>query len=210
MRKFRFIKREKKDNWEKYTKYRQFPGMLLFLCGFVAGNIIPNLLWRMKWQQKTMASVYLLGTFANAKMTGMAYLREVLRFRGSIYIVTAICGLSVFGVPLAVVEAILTGLATGALLSVSVLQFGFTGGIIGLGLLMPQYIIYIPVWMFLWNRVWNMSLRTWNDRGLFPHQTAEYALKMFLGVFPYGAGILMESYLNPRITEYVLKFVKFF
>lgn len=210
MKKIRFIKTRERNSWEKYQRERRFPGIFLFLCGFLLGNIIPNLLWRIKWQQKTMASVYLLGTLANGKMTGKEYLKEVLRFRGSTYVVTAVCGLSVFGVPLAVVEALLTGMGTGALLSVSILQFGFSGGLIGIGLLMPQYIIYFPVWMFLWQQVWKMSLRTWGERGLFPRQALEYLLKMGVGALIYGLGILAESYLNPWITEYVLKYVKFF
>ena len=79
-----------------------FPALILFLCGFLAGNLLPNVLWKIKWQQKTMASVYFLSTFTTGQITGTEYLKEILKYRGSLFLVSAICGFSIFGAPLAV------------------------------------------------------------------------------------------------------------
>lgn len=188
----------------------KFPGVILVLCGFLAGNILPDVLWKLKWQQKTMASVYLISTFIHQGVSGTEYLKEILKFRGSIYILTALCGFSVFGVPLAVAEALLLGVKTGTLMSMSVLQFGFAGGLVGLGLLMPQYLIYVPVTLFLLNKVWELSYGIWKNKGLFPEKCGWYLITIFWGALIYSVGILMECYLNPWITEKILNFVKIF
>ena len=40
-----------------------FPWSALFFCGFFTGTILPNIMWKMKWQQKTVAAMYLLSSF---------------------------------------------------------------------------------------------------------------------------------------------------
>lgn len=71
-----------------------FPALILFLCGFLAGNLLPNVLWKIKWQQKTMASVYFLSTFTTGQITGTEYLKEILKYRGSLFLVK--CDLWIF------------------------------------------------------------------------------------------------------------------
>ena len=34
------------------------------MTGFFAGNVLPNLIWKMEWKQKTLASFYLIRSFA--------------------------------------------------------------------------------------------------------------------------------------------------
>ena len=47
-----------------------------------------------------------------------------------------ICGFSVFGAPLAVITLLGSGLYAGMIMTVSILEFGFAGGVIGMGLLL--------------------------------------------------------------------------
>ena len=51
-----------------------------------------------------------------------------------------ICGFSIFGAPLAVITLLGSGLYAGMIMTVSILEFGFAGGVIGMGLLLPQYL----------------------------------------------------------------------
>ena len=79
---------------------KKFPALILFLLGFLAGNLIPNIIWKAKWQQKTWASVYFLSTFAGKNTGNIEYLKEILKYRGVFYLLNIICGFSVFGAPL--------------------------------------------------------------------------------------------------------------
>ena len=136
---------------------RKFPVLLLFFLGFLAGNLIPNIIWKIKWQQKTWASIYFLSTFAGKDISGIEYLKEIMKYRGCFYLLNVICGFSVFGEPLSVITLIASGLYTGIIMSASILEFGFAGGVIGMGLLLPQYLFYIPVWLYSMEQEWIMS-----------------------------------------------------
>lgn len=55
------------------------------MTGFFAGNVLPNLIWKMEWKQKTLASFYLIRSFAGKDISGGAYFLEVLRRRGGFF-----------------------------------------------------------------------------------------------------------------------------
>ena len=61
------------------TGTKKFPALILFLFGFLAGNLIPNIIWKAKWQQKTWASVYFLSTFAGKNTGNIEYLKEIFK-----------------------------------------------------------------------------------------------------------------------------------
>ena len=56
----------------------------------------------------------------------------------------ACSGVTIFGMPLAIMGMLAGGVLIGMLLTVSVLQFGLNGGLVGAGLLFPQYLLYLP------------------------------------------------------------------
>ena len=72
------------------TGTKKFPALILFLLGFLAGNLIPNIIWKAKWQQKTWASVYFLSTFAGKNTGNIEYLKEILKYRGVFYLLNII------------------------------------------------------------------------------------------------------------------------
>ena len=47
---------ESKTENRKWKNAGRFPAELLFMTGFFAGNVLPNLIWKMEWKQKTLAS----------------------------------------------------------------------------------------------------------------------------------------------------------
>ncbi len=67
------------------------------------------------------------------------------------------------------------GIETGMILALSVLEFGIYGGVAGAGLLMPQYLVYIPAYFLscryrIQTIVWDLE-KLWTcaaeNRGLF-------------------------------------------
>lgn len=194
----------------KFKTKTGFPALILFMIGFLVGNLLPNLLWRLEWRQKTISSLYLINTFANKAISGREYLKEVLRYRGSFYLLSAVCGFSIFGAPLAVISTLLFGLQIGILLTMPILEFGFSGGLVGAGLLFPQYLIYIPVTLFLMTRVYNTSSEIWKSKAPYPKNPWHYTLSILAGAALYMLGILSECYLNPYLTQKVLELTKIF
>lgn len=188
----------------------RFPGEILFLTGFFAGTILPNLMWKTEWKQKTLVSFYLIRSFAGKDISGWRYLQEVFQRRGAFFLLLFLCGFTVFGVPLAVAYLLLLGMETGLVLTLSVLEFGLYGGIAGGGLLFPQYLLYVPVYIGLSGLVYRQSFGIWRNYGLLPAKIGAYVRRGMSFFLLYTGGILAESFLNPWIVEKVVKNLKFF
>lgn len=196
---------------EKRIKERKKGGLAvwrLFLAGFLLGVLIPNILWRIQWQQKTVMSMYLLASFAGSEVAGFEYLLQVLKVRGAYFGLAFFCGISVFGVPLAVLGMLFMGFKIGMLICVSILQFGLWGGAVGVGLLFPQYCIYLPVSAFLCSIIYEQSKEVWKNRGLFPLKVYKYLGKTCLLALIYMSGIFLEVYCNPWIVEFLMEKLK--
>ena len=107
---------ESKTENRKWKNAGRFPAELLFMTGFFAGNVLPNLIWKMEWKQKTLASFYLIRSFAGKDISGGAYFLEVLRRRGGFFLLLFLCGFTIFGVPLTVAYMLFLGMETGMIL----------------------------------------------------------------------------------------------
>lgn len=103
---------ESKTENRKWKNAGRFPAELLFMTGFFAGNVLPNLIWKMEWKQKTLASFYLIRSFAGKDISGGAYFLEVLRRRGGFFLLLFLCGFTIFGVPLTVAYMLFLGMET--------------------------------------------------------------------------------------------------
>lgn len=193
-----------KEKWIKNAGRKKFPIRALFLCGFLVGNLIPNLMWKLEWRQKTLASMYLLAVFADKSVSDKEYFMNVLKLRGGYYLLISICGFSVFGVPLAVVGTLILGAEIGALLSMSVLEFGLSGGLVGAGLLFPQYAVYLPVTLLLFEWVYEQSHEIWKNKGLFPRKIRKYMGRITIGGAVYFGGIMLEWWCNPWVVDKIM------
>lgn len=179
----------------------KLPVLQLFFCGFLVGILIPNMIWKLDWHQKTIASMYLLSLSAEGQISGKEYFFLVLRRRGSYFVLTSLCGVSVFGVPIAVAAMVLSGLWIGLLLTMSILQFGIIGAVAGAALLFPQYLLYLPAQCYLMEHVYAQSLELWRAHGLFPGTVLPYAGRVLLSGLAILTGIFLETFCNPWILE---------
>ena len=103
-----------------------------------------------------------------------------------------------------------TGLELGMVFSMSILQFGLTGGAVAAALLFPQYLIYLPLWNVVYQMIYRESMGIWRNHGIFPRKVSDYLLKVFLYTMVYGVGIFLEWRVNPWILNKILDFSKFF
>lgn len=180
---------------------------MLFI-GFVIGMILPNLMYKMEWKQDMAAALYLMGIYAEE--SGMDYFWKVIRMRGGIWLLAAGSGLTIFGVPIAVGGLIIFGMQTAMLLTMSILQFGLYGGVVGAGLLFPQIIAYLPCVLAASGIIYESSIQIWKNRSFLPGQISAYILKMALCTAGFVVGILLETYCNPVITRILIRNLKIF
>lgn len=187
---------------------KKYPGQLLFGMGFLIGVILPNFIYRTQWRQSTASSMYLMGIFSGENSA--EYFWQVLRMRGGIFLLAACSGVTIFGMPLSIMGMLAGGVSIGMLLTVSVLQFGLNGGLIGAGLLFPQYLLYLPCMFIGLEQIYSCSKRLWKNRSFSAGQISGYLLRMLFCAALCLAGILLEVYCNPKITEILIKNLKIF
>ena len=201
---------EIKTENRKWKAAGRFPAEILFLTGFLAGTLLPNMIWKMEWKQKTLASFYLIRNFAEKDISGGAYFGELLRRRGGFFLLLFLCGFTVFGVPLSVAYMLILGLETGLVLAMSVLEFGLYGSLAGAALLLPQYLIYVPVYFWLAGLVYRQSFGIWKNYGLVPAKNLPYLKQGITAFGVYTGGIMAECFLNPWLVEKIVKNLNFF
>ena len=87
---------------------------------------------------------------------------------------------------------------------------GFHGGLIGIGLMFPQFIIYVPCFFAVSKNVYEYSMRIWKNHSSFSGQVSTYIVKMLICAVVLCAGILSEVYCNPVIMKILIQNLKIF
>lgn len=198
-----------RENIRKYKK-TYFPAGWIYSGSFLLGILIPNIIWKTAWNQKAAASIYLLSIFAGKDLEDQEYFIQVLKMRASIFILAALCGVTVFGVVIAIAGLLGSGLLLGMVLTMSVLEFGIPGCAVGAGLIFPQYIFYIPCMLLLFTEVYRQSLETWKNQGRMAADITGYTGRILLCGLGYSLGILLEIYCNPKVMEFLMKNISIF
>ncbi len=198
-----------RENIRKYKK-TYFPAVWIYSGSFLLGILIPNIIWKTAWNQKAAASIYLLSIFAGKDLEDQKYFIQVLKMRASIFILAALCGITVFGVVIAIVGLLGSGLLLGMVLTMSVLEFGIPGCAVGIGLVFPQYIFYIPCMLLLFTEIYRQSLETWKNQGRMSADITGYTGRILLCGLGYSLGILLEIYCNPKVMEFLMKNISIF
>lgn len=198
-----------RENIRKYKK-TYFPAVWIYSGSFLLGILLPNIIWKTAWNQKAAASIYLLSIFAGKDLEEQEYFIQVLKMRASIFILAALCGITVFGVVIAIAGLLGSGLLLGMVLTMSVLEFGIPGCAVGIGLVFPQYIFYIPCMLLLFTEIYRQSLETWKNQGRMAADITGYTGRILLCGLGYSLGILLEIYCNPRVMEFLMKNISIF
>lgn len=174
---------------------------ILFVLGFMAGVILPNVLWKTELEESGLPGLYLLTRVSQDMPANPEYFLYVLKTRGSAYLLCMLCGLSVFGVPVAVVASVWMGFLMGAALTVSLLEFGVEGLFLAWALFFPQYLLYVPVSLALYRRSLHSSLGYWKGQRLSQQERRGYGIFCAWAALILAVGMAFESYLNPVFLE---------
>ena len=182
----------------------------LFVAGFVLGVALPNLLWKTELEESGLPGLYLLTRVSQGIPAEPEYFFYILKTRGAVYLLTMLCGLSVFGLPVSVVSCVWMGFLMGAVLTVSLLEFGVRGMFLAVVLFLPQYLVYVPVSLALYRRSFQSSLSYWKNQRLSQQDRRGSGLFCaWAAVFLLG-GMALEGYLNPVLIQVVIKKMQFF
>lgn len=181
----------------------------LFCIGFLIGIIIGNFLIPQAGGEAGIMSAYFLDKFEYMEIEYSSLFMYILNERMKIYITLVIFGVTVFGCVLAYGYTAWLGISTGAFMSICILRMGIIGIVVGLVSLLPQYLIYVPVYVFLLWRIrengqmLNFSMTKKEKQRMW----IKYFIMMFVAGVILVLGIFLESNVNPFLMKKILKLV---
>jgi hypothetical protein len=141
---------------------------------------------------------------------GVIFLLFALGLEFSFKKIVKVGGVAIIAACTIIFCMILLGIGMGMLMTMSILQFGFHGGLIGIGLMFPQFIIYVPCFFAVSKNVYEYSMRIWKNHSSFSGQVSTYIVKMLICAVVLCAGILSEVYCNPVIMKILIQNLKIF
>lgn len=186
------------------------PVLFAFLAGLLAGAIWPNLFEESAWKINGMSDLMLLKRCLSDTIDSRSLFLYLLEKRGSLLLLTAFFGVSVFGVVAGIAGAAALGGYVGLLLAAMLKLGGFRGFLLGIGLLVPQYLIYIPVLLLFLNSCFWMSLNCWKRKQIIGREYRDYLVTVGILFVLIAAAMALESCVNPWLVEIFLKYLKFF
>ncbi|HIV34493.1 MAG TPA: stage II sporulation protein M [Candidatus Blautia intestinigallinarum] len=199
--------REKKPfSWELTPGFF----LILFWTAFGAGALGINIFWEAIPGQGNLLGMFILFQSARRELAQAEYFFYVLRHHGSWLFICLLAGFSPWGVPVAVFSTAALGILVGVILTLSILQFGILGIFCGAALLFPQFLCYIPSVIFLMSILAQRSGRFVKKDGR-NKKDSLLRQKMFWGsLCLYLGGMILESFVNPFVLDFVLSHVKIF
>ena len=186
------------------------PVLLAFLAGLLVGAILPNLLDEVAWKMNGLSDLMLLDRCLSDSIDSRSLSLYLIEKRGSLLLLTAFLGVSVFGAAAGMIGAVILGGYVGLLLSAMLKLGGFRGFLLGLGFLLPQYLLYIPVLLFFFESCFSMSLNCWKKKQVTGKEYRDYVVTMGVLFMITIAAMALESYVNPKLLTFLLKYLKFF
>lgn len=186
------------------------PVLLAFLAGLLIGAILPNLFEEAAWKINGLSDLMLLERCLSEPVDCSSFFFYLLQKRGSLLILIAFFGVSVFGIAAGIAGAAVLGGYVGILLSALLKLGGVRGFLLGLGMLFPQYLFYIPVFLLFFGACFSMSLNCWKRKQITGKEYRDYLVTTGVLLVLSAAAMALESYVNPRLLELLLKYLKFF
>lgn len=194
----------------RVKKVERTPMGWLFVIGFLIGVLIPNIMWKEVYLQASVVEGYLLECLGDLEYQKEQLLYEVIKKRAGMAILTGICGISIFGVPVSIIVMMIQAFEFGCILTSSILQFGVQGGLVGISLLLPQGIIYFIAMYGICTIAFFSSREVWRNQNIFNKHIYKYLVKWIVLLICMAVGIFLETYVGPEFTKFVIGKLKIF
>ena len=184
----------------------------LFTIGLFLGILIVNLGYDTWIGEGSLLGTDMIVRLKNSIPDGNGLFGYVLKHRMFTVCLLGLLATTMIGMPIVCAYVCYMGLSAGCLLSVAVIRYGIRGLFLMVAGIFPQGIILIPgyVALFLWAVGVNRMLYA---HGMGREYYGGYGQQSYLKKGIQIAGIIavvllgcvLESYVNPKILQYVLK-----
>ncbi|MEH2942913.1 stage II sporulation protein M [Lachnospiraceae bacterium KK002] len=182
---------------------------IALLVSFVAGIFAANLMGHDMISNAGVLNDYFIEKFQYTQVNGENLFFYIVGERLPLLFLLFVLLFTALGIPGGILVLGWQGFSIGFMLSIGIAKYGVKGILLVLGGLFPQYLFYIPVYVFCFCLAVFIRQRFCRgNEGGFPERKLMYGM----GLLAMGAllavfltGIFLESYVNPMILRQILK-----
>lgn len=179
------------------------------LGAFVAGIFMANLMGREAVSNAGILNDYFMEKFQYTDVNGENLFFYIIEERVPVLLLMLLLVFSSLGVLSGILVLGWQGFSIGFMLSTGIAKYGVKGIVLVLGGLFPQYLFYLPVYVFyccfaifLRQRLCGENRTQTTERGYIYGAGLLVAVVLLL---VFVTGIFLESYINPLILKNILK-----
>lgn len=193
-----------------YIHRGKLPLGAIFLTGLLSGILMMSFGKSILLENTGLLDEYTLYHMKYMTVDSSALFYYVLRLRLETAVILAVLATTYLGLVVCVGATFWYGMSAGAFLAAVVLRYGLKGMLFVFAGIMPQYFVYVPVFvaLLLWceklNRsiYFKSSLLTGGDNSV---SWAKRLMQLVLILCGLILGCLLESFANPGFLEKILK-----
>ncbi len=183
--------------------YKNLLTLILF-AGLVIGMLTANLFFRDYLEQVDMMISVFSQKYQYTDIDGAGLLFYLMRVRLPVFLFLAIAGRTRWGGLCTLFYTMWIGFSGGMLLAMASIRQGFSGILLILASMLPQYLVYIPGLLLLFYGVFTMaSGKKGGAAG--SGKNRKYLLIFAIAFFLFLIGLILEAYVNPIFVKRILK-----
>lgn len=184
----------------------------LFMIGLFLGILIVNVGYDTWIKEGSLLGTDMIARLKNSILDGSVLFGYIVKHRIFTICMLALLATTMIGLPAICGYICYMGLAAGCLLSVSVIRYGIRGLLLMMAGIMPQGIMLVPAYaaLFVWAVGVNRMLYSKSPyKECYTKYSKQIYLKKSIQIIAIVAvvimGCLLESYVNPKMLQFVLK-----
>lgn len=177
----------------------------IVLLAFLGGIVLANLVSREMLMTYGILNEYFLSQYSYQTVDGKRLLCHILVERGKVAFTIFLLGKVMNGKVFAVLIKSLVAAGIGFLIVVAIVNLGVKGIVISLMGLFPQWIFYLAALILYGSIRSETEYSSLGRREMYVNAPGQI-VRWILIVLCMGLGVMTESYINPILLAYILKF----
>lgn len=198
---------------KRYNSGQRIQFIYVFLFGFFMGVFVMNM-----WKNALLGSTGFLNEemlyqMKYARIDAQLFRGYVLQKRLTLFALLVMFATTYLGIAVAYGALIWFGFSFGMLLASCTIRYGFKGVLLFFSALLPQYLIYVPVFWMLLHWCYEVCASVYFPSRIYKEAqyrsrkafVAAKGIQLFFYLLVVIIGILLESYVNPQLLLGLLK-----
>jgi stage II sporulation protein M len=183
---------------------------ILFLIAIAVGSLFANNLNGNRIEEYKLLSGYFITKFPSSDYLNIELFKFIIWKRIKLILGIWILGFTFFEIIINYIIVIYFGFSIGFIFSIGLMTNGFKGYLMYIILLLPQYIFYIPVMIYLIVKSTNFCSNLYSHRSrtrgfnINKQMFIEYFFVLIICIIFTIVGGIMETYVNPQLVKWYI------